>query len=305
MTAFKCGAVALVGKPNVGKSTLTNLLVGQKVTIVSNKPQTTRTSIRGVVTTPEFQLVLVDTPGLHAAHTELQKLMNKSAAGSLGDVDLVLVVVDASRPPDKEDQALADMIRKTWEYPYAEENPGKTGILLCLNKMDRLKAEDVVDHTEAYQQLFNADESMLTCLTKAQNHLLLLNMIAARLPEGEPLFPEDTVTDSPMRTIAAELVREKALELTKKEVPHSIGVLVDNWEEDERITTIYASIIVEKPGQKAILIGKGGSMIKVIGTQARLEIEEMIGKRVNLDLTVKVRPEWRQSPRMLHELDYL
>ncbi|MBL8047698.1 MAG: GTPase Era [Chthonomonas sp.] len=303
--SFRCGAVALVGKPNVGKSTLTNLLVGQKVTIVSNKPQTTRVSIRGIVTTTDYQVVLVDTPGLHAAHTELQKLMNKSAAGSLGDVDLVLVVVDASRKPDKEDETLADMVSKTWKYPYAEENPGKSGILLCLNKMDRLKAEDVVEHTEAYMRLFNAEESMLTCLTKRLNHHLLLKMIVDRLPEQEALFPEDAITDSPMRSIAAELVREKALALTQKEVPHSIGVMVDHWEDEPNMTTIHASIIVEKQGQKAIIIGRGGSMIKQIGTQARLEIEEMIGRKVNLDLTVKVRPEWRQSARMLHELDYL
>lgn len=301
---FKVGAVALLGKPNVGKSTLTNLLVGQKITIVSNKPQTTRTRIRGVITTATFQVVLVDTPGLHSPHTELQKIMNRSAAGALGDVDLVLVVVDASRPPDKEDEALADLLHKSWQNPLAEERAG-SGILLCLNKMDRLKAEDVVDHTEAYEKLFGAEASMLTCLTKKQNHAKLLDMLVERLPEGEAIFPEEMVTDSPVREIAAEFIREKALELTRKEVPHSIAVHIDQWNESEGKAHVYASIIVEKSGQKAILIGRRGEMIKEIGIRARAEIEEMLGHPIFLELQVKVRPEWRQSARILHELDYL
>lgn len=304
--AYKSGALALLGKPNVGKSTLTNLLVGQKVTIVSDKPQTTRTQVRGILTTEEAQIVLVDTPGLHSPHTELQKIMNRSAQGSMGDVDLVLVVVDVSRLPDREDEALADMIKKSWKYPYAEENPGFSGIMLCLNKMDRLKAEDVNEHVEAYCKLFKTEEYMLTCMTKAHNQGKLLEMMLKWLPEGEALYPEDMVTDSPMRTISAELIREKTLEKTRQEVPHSVAVHVDSWEEEPNRTVIHASIIVEKQGQKAIVIGQKGSMVKEIGTEARKEIEDMLGGRhVFLELHVKVRPEWRQSARMLHELEYL
>jgi len=305
-TPYRSGAVAVIGKPNVGKSTLTNLLVGQKVSIVSDKKQTTRKQVRGILTTQEYQIVLVDTPGVHEAHTELQKIMNESARGSLSDVDLVLVMVDASKKPDKEDEALADLVRKSWEYPWADENPGSKGILICLNKMDRLKAEDVAEHVEAFCKLFGTEEYMMTCLTKRQNFEKLLNMMVERLPEGEPLFPEEMVTDTPLRYLAAEFIREKALMLTTQEVPHALGCLIDLWEEQENgITHIMASLICEKDGQKAILIGKQGSMAKKIGTQARADIEELLGGKVHLELHVKVRPEWRQNPRMLHELDYL
>jgi len=303
--AFKSGAVALLGKPNTGKSTLTNLLVGQKVTIVSNKPQTTRTRVRGIITEPDYQLVLVDTPGLHDAHTELQKLMNRTAEGAMGDVDLVLVVVDSSRLPDKEDETLATLINRGWKYPYAEENPGFSGVILCLNKMDKLKAEDVNDHVEAYCKLFKTEHYMMTCFTKKQNHEKLVDLILQFLPEGEAVFPEDMVTDVPMRSLAAELIREKTLEATRQEVPHSIAVFVDQWEEEDDKLVIHASIIVEKDGQKAIIIGKQGAMIKQIGSKARPLIEEMLERHIFLNLHVKVRPEWRQSPRMLHELEYL
>lgn len=322
---FKCGAVAVLGKPNVGKSTLTNLLVGQKISIVSDKKQTTRKQIRGIVTTDEYQIVLIDTPGLHEPHTTLQKVMNEDAQASLADVDLVLVVVDAHQKPDKEDEALASLLKKAWKYPWAEEDaeahrlklspsdPSEeakavrpfNGVLLCLNKMDLLKAEDVVDRVEDYCKLFGTDAYMLTCLTKRQNYEKLLALITDHLQEGEALFPEDMVTDSPMRFMAAELIREKALALTRQEVPHSIGCVVDHWEETNGKTTIIASLICEKDGQKAILIGKKGAMAKEIGTLARAEIEDLLEAQVFLELHVKVRPEWRQNPRMLHELDYM
>ena len=179
------------------------------------------------------------------------------------------------------------------------------GVLLCLNKMDLLKAEDVVDRVEGYCKLFGTDAYMLTCLTKRQNYEKLLALITGHLQEGEALFPEDMVTDSPMRFMTAELIREKALQLTRQEVPHSIGCVVDHWEEANGRTTIIASLICEKDGQKAILIGKKGAMAKEIGTLARAEIEDLIEGQVFLELHVKVRPEWRQNPRMLHELDYM
>lgn len=302
---YRSGTVALIGKPNVGKSTLTNLLVGHKVSIVSNKPQTTRTNVRGILTTPEFQVVLVDTPGVHEPHTHLGKIMIQSARAAFADVDLVLAVVDASADPSDEDRAVAKMLQQSWRYPWKDENPDFSGIVLCLNKMDRLKPEFVVERVQAYQALFGTETSMLTCLTKRQNADKLLSLIVERLPEGEALFPEDMFTDAPMRRLSAELIREKALAATRQEVPHAIGCVIEDWKEEGGRTSIFASIFCEKDGQKAILIGKGGSMLKKIGQESRLEIEELIGGPVFLELHVKVRADWRQSPRMLRELEYL
>lgn len=305
---YRCGAVALVGKPNVGKSTLTNLLVGQKVTIVSNKPQTTRRAVRGIVTTQGYQIVLVDTPGIHSAHTELGKRMNDAARSSLGDVDLILVMVDGSKSPNDEDKALAKVIKNAWRYPYAEENPGQTGVILCLNKMDILKAEYVQENLDAYLELFNPDAWMMTSLTKKRANVdKLVSLVVERLPEQEAIFPEEMVTDEPVRRMSSELIREKALQLTREEVPHAIGCVIDVWEEpDQEVprTQVFASLICEKEGQKAILIGKRGSMLKEIGSAARHEIQELIGGPVYLEIHVKVRPDWRQNRRMLHDMEY-
>ncbi|MBS1705495.1 MAG: GTPase Era [Armatimonadetes bacterium] len=300
---FRSGAVALIGKPNVGKSTLVNLVVGQKVTIVSPRRQTTRHRIRGIRTESEHQLVLVDTPGIHEAHTHLGKKMNDAARTALGDVDLVLIVVDAHKPPDTDDKEIAGLLERAWRYPYADENPDFNGVLLCLNKMDMLKAEYVIENVEEYCKLFKTERYMLTCLTKKQNVDELVEMIVQSLPEGEPLYPEEMVTDQSLRQLAAELVREQAILQTKQEVPHAVATLVDLWEEDDEKVRIAMSIIVEKEGQKAILIGKGGSMLKLIGTTVRKELEPMMDKHVRLELHVKVREDWRQNPRMLQELE--
>ena len=292
MSEHKSGMVALIGRPNVGKSTLVNLFVGHKVSIVSDKPQTTRRRALGILSEPEFQIVFVDTPGMHEPHTRLGKLLNESAETALDGVDAVLVVVDSSKRPGPEDEAIAAKLEATGWL-----NPGSK-LLLCLNKMDRLKAEFVVEHTELYCKLFRTESYMLTSLTKRQNTDLLLSMLVELLPEGPPLYPEDEFTDQPMRFIAAELVREKALRLTRQEVPHAIATVVDEWEEEEdgRVR-VAVSIVVEKQGQKAILIGKGGTMLKKIGQEARLELNEMLGARVHLELFVKVREEWRQNRR--------
>jgi GTP-binding protein Era len=294
--AFKTGHVALIGKPNVGKSTLLNTMVGQKVSIVSSKPQTTRRRVIGIAQSPEYQVVFVDTPGIHEPHTRLGRAMVESARGALDGVDLVLFVADGAHRPTEEDRTIAKLLTQGRE---------KTTVLLCLNKMDQLHAENVVENVEAYCSLVGAEQYMMTTATKGHNVDKLLEAILELLPEGEPGYPEDDFTDQSTRFMAGELVREKILRATRQEVPHATAVLVESWEEpDEGTVRISASIIVEKTSQRAILIGKQGQFIKQIGTLARQEIEELLGRQVYLELFVKVREDWRMNPRMLQELEY-
>lgn len=296
MGAYKAGIVAVVGKPNVGKSTLVNTLVGQKVSIVSDKAQTTRKRILGIHTRGDCQIVFADTPGLHAAKHKLGNILNETVRQTLDGVDVVLVVVDASHHPGKEDVALMEMLRD-------HQTRANIPVVLCMNKMDLLKPIDVEANYEAYGKLFPTERLMMTSFTRLQNVDKLVEMIVECLPEGPPLYPEDQVTDQSVRSLASEMVREKALRLTRQEVPHAIATYVENWEETETLVRISAVIMVETDGQKAILIGKGGSMLKKIGTQARVEIEEMLGKKVFLESFVKVRSEWRQNTRLLRELE--
>lgn len=295
MGAYRAGIVAVVGKPNVGKSTLVNTLVGQKVSIVSDKAQTTRKRILGIVTRGEYQIVFADTPGLHSAKSKLGNILNETVRQTLDGVDAVLVVVDASRHPGKEDTALMELLRE-------HELRSKTPVVLCMNKMDLLKPIDVEANYEAYGKLFPTERMMMTSFTRFQNVDKLVGLIVESLPEAPPLYPEDQVTDQSVRSLAAEIVREKALRLTRQEVPHAIATYVENWEETEDLARISAVVMVETDGQKAILIGKGGSMLKKIGTQSREEIEAMLDKRVYLETFVKVRSEWRQNTRLLQEL---
>jgi GTP-binding protein Era len=302
---LKAGFVTLIGKPNVGKSTLLNHVVGQKVSIVSNKKQTTRRRLLGIATTSEYQIVFVDTPGVHEAHTQLGKLLNETAEQALADTDVILAVVDASKKPEREDETIAAMIKRASSPNPGGGTPRPTQMVLCLNKMDLLKAHHVEENLEAYCKLFGTTEYMLTTMTKGHNADKLVDLIVSKLPESDLLFPEDDITDQPMRVMAAEIIREKALRLTRQEVPHALATVVDEWEErEDGLTRITASIVVEKDGQKAILIGKKGAMLKQIGTESRLEIESWTGTRVFLELFVKVRTDWRQNPRMLRDLEY-
>ncbi len=287
---FKAGYVAMIGKPNVGKSTLLNALVGQKVSIVSAKPQTTRRKMLGVMHGDGFQIAFIDTPGVHDPHTTLGKHMVDEAREALSGVELALIVCDCSKRPEEADTRIAQMV------------VGQVPIFLVLNKMDRLRAEMVVPHVEAYQALFKTEEYMMTIATQGVNLDKLTDIIVSRLPECEPLYDEDTFTDSPMRFIAAELIREKVLIATKQEVPHATAVVVTEWLEENGRVEIRAEIVVEKQGQKAIIIGKKGQFLKQIGTQARHEIEAIIEKPVYLDLYVKVREDWRMNPRLVREL---
>ena len=290
---MKAGIVAMLGKPNAGKSTLINALVGQKVSIVSSKPQTTRRRVLGVVQGEDYQLALIDTPGIHEPHTRLGRTMVESARQALSGVDLVLVVIDSSKRPDEIDKQMARLVADA-----------QVPAILDLNKMDVLRAEMVASTVEDYTTLFKTEDYMLTTATRGHNLDKLLSIVVEKLPEGEPLFPADEYTDQSLRFLAAELIREKVLLETKQEVPHATAVVVDTWEEEPNLTRIRATIVVEKSGQRAILIGKGGSFIKEVGTRARAEIEALLDKPVFLDLHIKVREGWRMNPAIIQELEY-
>lgn len=292
---FRTGFCVIVGRPNVGKSSLLNLYVGAKVTIVSDKPQTTRRIVRGILTRPDAQIVFVDTPGIHRPIHPLGRFMVRSAVDTLEDLNVVVFVVDGSKMPTREDEDIAEMLTQRVHAP----------ILLALNKMDLLKRDAVGEITQAYFDLVKNDDWMRISATKKLNTDKLLEMVVARLPEGPALYPEDEMTDTPMQFLAAELVREQLLLNTRQEIPHSIAVQVDEWEErSPELTYISATIWVEKNSQKAIVIGERGSMLKKVGQAARKEIEEWLGHQAYLELTVKVRPEWRRDDRLLAELGY-
>ncbi len=320
---FRSGMVALIGKPNVGKSTLLNRIVGQKVSIVSNKPQTTRRRVMGIVNGAGYQIVFIDTPGIHEAHTTLAKSMVEQARGALADVDAILVVADGSHHPGEVDKQIAKLVVPTTraEEPSAEvDQASEAGteiaasasgrpadgphLLLCLNKMDLLKAEDVERNVAAYTALYPTEKYMLTTANRGHNVDRLVEMIVQVLPEGDPMYPEDEFTDQSSRFLVGELVREKILQATRQEIPHATAVLIDNWEAEGDLVRIEATIIVEKASQRAIIIGKGGTFLKKIGTEARAEIEELLGQRIFLGLHVKVQEGWRMNPRVLQELEY-
>lgn len=291
---FRFGHVALLGRPNVGKSTLLNAIVGQKVSIVSQRPQTTRKRVLGISMGDEHQIVFIDTPGVHEPHTRLGRAMVEAARKALDGIDLVLYVADGSTMPGDNDRQIAQWIEGS-QIP----------VVICLNKMDRLKAENVQLHVDAYCALLAVSDYMLTTATKGRNVDKLMEMVIGHMPEGEAQYSADDFTDQSSRFVAAELVREKILIASRQELPYATAVMVDTWEEDEGgLLRIGASIIVEKEGQKAIIIGQGGKFIKAVGTDARIEIEALLGRRIYLELHVKVRPDWRMNPRMLQELEY-
>lgn len=298
-TPFRAGYVALLGKPNVGKSTLMNTIVGQKVSIVSNKPQTTRRRILGIATTETYQIAFIDTPGIHEPHTQLGKAMVDQARSALSSVDLIVYVADGSHHPGEMDRQIAGEIKRA-----NADQSNSIPVLLCMNKMDLLKAEDVQRNVDAYSALLGTEEYMLTIATRGTNVEKMVELIVSKLPERAPYFAEDEFTDQSSRFLAAELIREKILKATHQEVPHSVAVVVDEWNEEGNLTRISASILVEKSSQRAILIGKQGQFLKKIGTEARLEIEQMLEAKVFLQLHVKVSEGWRMSPRVLHELEY-
>ncbi len=289
----KSGFVAVVGKPNVGKSTLVNAYVDAKVAIVSPKPQTTRRVIRGILSRPDAQVVFVDTPGIHKPQHRLGKAMVDAASGVLSEVDVVIFMVDGSRMPDDDDKRIGQMLRSKCRAP----------VLLALNKMDRLKPENVQAVTEAHWAIAKYDDWMRICATRGDNLDKLLAQVLMRLPEGPELYPADQVTDQTMQAIAAELIREQVLLQTRQEIPHSVAVAIDEWEDRrDDLTHIAATIYVEHDSQKGIVIGAGGAMLKQIGQSAREQIEQWVGHKVFLELWVKVWEKWRERGDSLRQL---
>jgi GTP-binding protein Era len=293
---FKSGFVAVVGRPNVGKSTLMNALLGQKVAIVSPRPQTTRRKQLGILNLENAQIIFVDTPGIHRPKHALDKSMQVVANEALYDADAVLWLVDASEPPSIEDKRIAEMIAR---------NSSKGPTILALNKSDRLKPHKVVANVEAFRALVPDAQWMLTSATRGDNLDKLQAMLIEALPEGPQYYDPEQITDFQLRDIAAELIREAALEALRDEVPHGIAVEIEEFKEPQgKAAHIGAIIYVERDSHKGILIGKGGEMLKAIGTRARKEIEKQLDGPVFLELFVKVKADWRNSERDVRGLGY-
>jgi GTP-binding protein Era len=291
----RSGFVAIIGRPSVGKSTLLNAYIGQKVAIVSKKPQTTRNRIMGILTRPDAQIVFLDTPGLHKPAHQLGKYMVQAAQEAVPDADLVVFVVDASVPPTVEDSLVAGFLAQTCTCP----------VILVLNKMDLLAADRVQSHTEAYLALGRFDDWMMTGAVRGLNLDKLLEMMLTRLPLGPRYFPEGQVTDLTERFVVSELVREQVLRFLRQEVPHAVAVVVDEFKQRRPgLIDITATIYVEKDSQKGIVIGTQGKMLKQIGSSARQEIERMLESQVHLQLWVKVRPKWRRDEVALRHVGY-
>ncbi|MFO7245383.1 MAG: GTPase Era [Thermaerobacter sp.] len=294
---FRSGFAAIVGRPNVGKSTLLNRLVGRKLAIVSDKPQTTRTRILGVVNRPGAQIVLVDTPGVHRPRHRLGEQMVRTARNALSEVEAVLFVVDASAgPPGAGDRFVADLLA-----------PLETPVVLVLNKVDAVPGDRVDELLEAYGALGRFHAALPVSALTGFNVERLVEVVVDLLPPGPRYFPEDMITDQPERQIIAEFVREQILHLTREEVPHSVAVVVEEVRDrgEDKPTYVRAVIYVERDSQKGILIGQGGRVLKEVGTRARRELEALLGMRLYLELWVKVKPDWRNRPGSLQEFGYV
>jgi len=290
-SAFHSGFVAVVGRPNVGKSTLVNRLVGEKVAIVSDKPQTTRNRILAVLNRPDGQIVLFDTPGIHKPMHRMNERMVEAAVGSLGQVDLALWLVDVTEEYGPGDRYVKDVLARA----------GKP-VVLGLNKIDLVPKPRLLPIIDQYRQLLDFAEIVPISGLKGDNVERLAERLVAHLPEGERLYPEDFLTDQPERFFVSEMVREQILRHTREEIPYSTAVIIDSFKEGQPVMRIEASILVERQSQKGILIGRGGAMLKAIGSAARREIEAFLGTKIYLGLFVKVREGWREDPGMLDEI---
>ena len=288
------GFVSLLGRPNAGKSTLLNALVGEKLAIVSDKPQTTRTTIQGVANIGDAQVIFVDTPGIHKSTTLFNQRMMETVRAALEERDVLLYVADASVPFSTEDAEAIAALKNL-----------STPTLLLVNKIDRVQDKrQLLPLIEQFKTVREFDEYIPVSATTGEGLDRVRSAIVSRLPEGPSYFPADHLTDQPERFLAAELIREQILRHTRQEVPHSTAVLIDRWEAGPKLTRIAATIYVERPGQKAILIGAAGASLKKIGTLARYEIEKMVGHKVFLELFVKVQKDWRENSEFLNSIDW-
>ena len=290
---FKSGFVTLIGRPNVGKSTLMNYLIGQKIAITSNKPQTTRNRIQTVLTREEGQIVFVDTPGIHKAKNKLGEYMVNVAERTLNEVDVVLWLVEPTTFIGAGEKHIAEQLGKV-----------KTPVVLVINKVDMVKKEEVLTFIDAYRKIYDFAEIVPVSARSGENTEELIKVILKYLPYGPQFYDEDTITDQPERQIVAELIREKALHSLNEEIPHGIAVAIDRMKYRRKIVDIDATIICERDSHKGIIIGKQGAMLKKIGSTARYEIERMLDCQVNLQLWVKVKKDWRDSDFLIRNFGY-
>ena len=290
---MKSGFIGLVGRPNVGKSTLVNAIVGRKVAITSNKPQTTRNIIQGIRTDEDSQMVFVDTPGIHKPKNKLGKILNKQAYFTLNDVDVILFLVDITEPLGKGDMFVIDILKNV-----------NIPVILVINKIDKLPRQEILKKIDEYKDLYNFSEIVPISAYKKDNVDRLINILKTKLTDNIRYYEEGMYTDKTTDFMVSELIREKILDLTDEEVPHSVSVVVSQIEYNKDVVNIMATIIVDRENLKKILVGKNGSMIKEIGTRARMDIELLLGKRVYLDLFVKVIPKWRDREKFLNEIGF-
>ena len=294
---MKTGTVAIIGRPNVGKSTLLNTILKEKIAIVSDKPQTTRTRILGVAHLPDAQVVFLDTPGLHRPQHLLNKRMVRTALDTMQDADLLYVMVEATAPAGPGDRAAVEQVRE------AISQGGKPAFLL-INKVDLVNKVRILPLIESYRKMLDWTEIVPLSAKTGLNVDRLLELTVKVLPEGEALYQEDVMTDQSMRTLAAEIIREKILQKAREEVPYSVAVEIDRFVEEGKLARIDASVVVDKDSQKAIVIGRHGERLKAAGTYARIEMERLFGMKVFLQLWVKVRSGWREDEQLLTELGY-
>lgn len=291
--AYKSGFVTLIGRPNVGKSTLMNRLIGQKIAITSSKPQTTRNRIQTVYTSDQGQIVFVDTPGIHKAKNKLGDYMVHVAERTLSEVDVILWLVEPSNFVGAGERHIIEQLQKV-----------ETPVILVINKADTVKKEELLPYMDTYRKMMDFQEIVPVSALKGDNTDILISCIMKYLPYGPAFYDEDTVTDQPMRQIVAELIREKALRLLEEEIPHGIAVSIEKMQQRKNIWEIEATIVCERDSHKGIIIGKGGSMLKRIGTAARPDIEDLLEQHVNLQLWVKVKKDWRDSDFLMKNFGY-
>lgn len=292
---FKSGFVSIIGRPNVGKSTLMNQLIGQKISIMSNKPQTTRNRIQTILTDDRGQIIFIDTPGIHQAKNKLGNFMNEAAGSTLNEVDLILWLIEPDKNIGKGDAFIIEQLKKI-----------TTPVILIINKIDLIEKPEILEVIQAYKDQFEFSQIIPLSALKAENTDTLIEAIYKYLEEGPKYFPEDMITDQPERQIVAELIREKALILMQQEIPHGIAVVIDQMKEREEqdIIDIDATIVCEKDSHKGMIIGKQGAMLKKIGTLARKDMEALLGIKVNLKLWVKIKKDWRDSDFLLKNYGY-